>query len=350
VLPGAGARAWMRGLQSDGASFVFHGRSQASPEAEAIDGLYSWRPLIGLTRLVQTGAAAPGGGVFQRLGYGALDDGTVVFAGLDSLGRAGLFSVGVDGQNLARVTDNAGGGLLPVPADGLGLFWFQPWLRDGALAFGALDAAKREGVWFTAFPPPTEETAAAAPIRPPTRIALDKLVVPEGVTLNYVETTSTSEGWIAFNAGQANNPARNGYGGEMRRGVTRYEGVFLVRGDRTLNLVDTETFIPGRGDETFTDFDFWTACDNGRVVFLAHGPKGFRGVYLYDAGENALYPVVTTDDLVDGLRPADFEVGARPLVGERCAVVVRFAPGQRLGHGVYLATLQRTGDKPLPRR
>lgn len=355
VLPGSTAKAWLRGLQSDGPDFVFHGRTHPGQDDRIVDGLYHWNAARGLVRLAQTGLPAPGGGDFKKLGYAALDGGLVVFSALDSLDRAGLFSVSADGRDLRRLADNAGLGLLPPPADGLSLFWFQPWLRDGALAFGALDRAGRESVWFTPFPPlglaaESLGPEAAALTPPPSRLDLDRLPVPEGVRLNYVESTATSEGWIAFNAGQAADPARKGYGGEMHRGATRYEGVFLMRGASALNLVDTETIIPGRADDTFTDFDYWTACDAGRVVFLARGRNGFRGIYLYDAGENALYPVATTDDLIEGMKPADFEFGARPLVGERCTLVVRFAPGQRISHGVYLATLHRTGTQALRRK
>lgn len=353
VLPGSVAKAWLRGLQSDGAEFVFHGRTH--PEGRLTDGLYHWNAARGLVRLAQTRLPAPGGGDFKKLGYAALDDGLVVFSALDSLDRAGLFAVSADGRDLRRLADNAGLGLLPPPADGLALFWFQPWLRDGALAFGALDRAGREGVWFAPFPPVGHASAFAgpeadAPVPPPSRLDLARLPVPEDVTLNYVESTATSEGWIAFNAGQAADPARKGYGGEMLRGETRYEGVFLMRGATAVNIVDTETVIPGRAEDTFTDFDYWTACDGGRVVFLARGRDGFSGIYLYDADESALYPIATTDDLIEGMRPAEFEFGARPLVGERCALVVRFAPGQPIGHGVYLATLHRTGTQALRRK
>lgn len=348
-MPGSTAGAWLRGLQSDGPNFVFHGRTRVGDPERVVDGLYAWSERGGVVALARTGDPAPGGGVFEKLAYGAIDDGRVVFAGLDDRGRSGLFAVAADGTGLARLIDNAGGGVLPAPAGGLSLFWFQPWQRDGALAFGGLDGRGREGVWFM----PWEEAAGAAalPERPaaPSRLDLARLPVPEGVTLNYVETTSTSRGWIAFNAGEAADPARRGYGGEMHRGATRYEGVFLVKGDVVINIADTETYIPGREGETFVDFDFWTACDAGRVVFVARGRKGFRGVYLYDVAETTLYPVATTDVPVDGLRAVDFEVGARPLVGERCALAVRFAKGQRIDYGVYLATLHRGVLAPLRR-
>jgi hypothetical protein len=364
VLPGGGRASWIRGLQSDRGAFVFHavvetpataGAPENAPQSRT-DALFAWTRPTGLVRLATLGQDAPGGGRFKKIGYGALDDETIVFSALDTLGRPALFATTPAASSLWRLvaatTDaDPAAGQLTAPADGLSLFWFQPWLRDGALAFGALDGAGRESVWFA----PLNDALRAdgqpvASLPAPFRLPLADLPVPEGVALNYVETTSTSRGWIAFNAGRVANPDRRGYGGAMlRRGQPDYEGVFLFKSGRCINIVDTETGIPGIDEARFTNFDFWTTCDQGRVVFVASGPNGFRGVYLYDAARTALHVVATTNDLVDGLRPADFEVGSRPLVGERCAIVVKFAPGQRLAGGIYLATLHHTITRPLTR-
>lgn len=363
-LPGGGRASWIRGLQSDRSALVFHAVVETpvapgAPEKTTparIDALFAWNRATGLVRLAAVGQVAPGGGRFKKIGYGALDDETIVFSALDTLGRPALFATTPTASSLWRLvaatTDaTPADGQLAAPADGLSLFWFQPWLRDGALAFGALDGAGSESVWFA----PLNDTLQSdgkpvASLPAASRLPLADLPVPEGVVLNYVETTSTSRGWIAFNAGHVANPDRRGYGGAMvRRGQPDYEGVFLFKEGRCINIVDTETGIPGLENVRFTNFDFWTTCDQGRVVFVAGGPDGFRGVYLYDAAREALYSIATTGDLVDGLRPVDFEVGSRPLVGERCAIVVKFAPGQRLAGGIYLATLHRTATRPLTR-
>lgn len=85
------------------------------------------------------------------------------------------------------------------------------------------------------------------------------------------------------------------------------------------------------------------------LVFVARG-KAFAGVYLYDVSSATLYEVATSDDLIEGRRPTDLEVGSRPLVGERCTFTARFKGGGEVTGGVYLATLRPAPAQALRRK
>jgi hypothetical protein len=102
-----------------------------------------------------------------------------------------------------------------------------------------------------------------------------------------------------------------------------------------INIVDNCTEIPGRTD-CFAWFSKWLAADDKQVVFRGRSADGFEGLYLYRPETDRLYTITDTTHPIEGRGVISYELSSRPVVGNRIAVMVRFADG---GFGEYLASM-----------
>ncbi len=133
------------------------------------------------------------------------------------------------------------------------------------------------------------------------------------------------------------------YSTPVRGGLVAFEangakgrGLYYSRdGGPVRAIVDNETKLPGLFRGKFRSFGVWPAAVANGVVFTAQA-EGFAGVFLYRADQDKLYLLADNRAPLEGKHINGFEIGSRPIVGNRFALTANFGGG---GFGVYLATV-----------
>ncbi len=323
------------GLQTDRQSFVFH---RGPDRGTGIYARFGGGELITVAGLA---TPAPGSGTnFGWFWYADIHDSRIVFHGTprDPTGNGGgLYLYDHDTRDLRRLVDSA----VTVPAAGgarLADPSYQPRIDGSWLVFsanlldsdGAISPGRGILGWRLGDPDHTADPFAIGKL---------EIVAPFGMEIPHSGGKKLTS---------APNPVVHGgimavVGGSSETDPlserTEWQSILVRTPDGTWHApVDTNTLIPGREDSgCFTGFHKWLAVQDGRVIFLAHGPDGYQAVYLHDPADRRLYFVVDTNFLVDGKPVSGFEIGRYPMVGRRLALMIRFRDGKS---GVYLSTLE----------
>ena len=331
LIPGTDEKfTLLRGLQPDerGVDFVFN----ATGTNPVGCGLYlgSGDKVTTIARhgaTVLPGDAAPLSVVF----WGALHAGRVLYVATDAAKRHVLVLHDVP-TGADRVLLRGGD---PVPGHSGEAFHYlahQDWIGAASVVFRAgtmdPDAADpigqkkpgRSGVygWFDVR---WDDPATLDPARLVTLADTDTpMPAFDGERFTDFRSAPVQDGLVAFEAS-----------GDKGKGM-----YFSRDGGPVRPIVDNETQLPGLFRGKFRSFGIWTAVVKNGVVFTAEAAGGFVGVFLYRADQDMLYVLADNRAPLEGKGIVDFEIGSRPLVGNRFAVTAKFAGG---GSGVYLATV-----------
>lgn len=331
------------GLQTDRRSFVFH---RGPDRGKGIYARFGDGPVIAIAN-----AATPVPGAnanFSWFWYADIWDDLVVFHGtMESSDNSvsGLYLYQHESKTLRRLVDST----QPVPAAGgstLSHLSYQPRIDGSWLVFSANQkspgsAGRNEGRGILGWP----LTEGGDPA---TMFALDRLQVlapfgmeiPEtdGYPLTSAPNPVVGDGLIAVVGGS--DPK------DLMNERPDWQAICIRTPDgKWHNPVDTYTQIPLRDDGAlFTGFNKWIAVQNGKVIFRAHGPGGYQAVYIYDPATNQLFFVADTTWQLENKRIVGFEIGRYPMVGQRLALMIRFADQSS---GEYLATLSGLPVTPV---
>ena len=330
LIPGTDEKfTLLRGLQPDerGEDFVFN----ASGVNPVGCGLYRWSDgkVTTIARhgvTVLPGDDAPLSVVF----WGALHAGRILYVA-DDAARRYLLALHDVKTGAARVLLRDGDPVPGHPGEAFHYIAHQDWLGADSVVFRAGTAdeeaaslthaklAGRHGLygWFKVR---WDDPAALDPARL--------------VTLADTDTPLPGFGGERFTDFRS-APVRDGlvaFEGSGNRGKGMY---FSRDGGPVRPIVDNETKLPGLFRGKFQGFGIWPAAVKNGVVFTAEA-DGFVGVFLYRADQDMLYVLADNRAPLEGKLITDFEIGSRPLVGDRFAVTARFDDGTS---GVYLATV-----------
>ena len=327
------------GLQTDRRSFVFH---RGPDRGKGIYARFGDGPVIAIAN---TTTSAPGTNAnFSWFWYADIWKDLVVFHGTqESAGNpvSGLYLY--HNKNLSRLVDST----QPVPAAGyttLSDLSYQPRIDGSWLVFSANQVANgmtKPGRGILGWP----LTDGGDPA---TMFSLDRLqlLAPFGMMIPETERRPLTsapnpvvgDGLIAVVGGSdARNPTEE---------QPDWQAICIRTPDgKWHNPVDTDTLIPRRDDgAVFTGFNKWIAIQNGKVIFRAYGPAGYQAVYLYDPVMNQLFFVADTTWQFENKAIVGFEIGRHPMVGQRLALMIRFADQTS---GEYLATLSALPTTPV---
>lgn len=296
------------GLQTDGPRYVFRGWARG-PGGGILADFGD-----GLVVVADGRTTAPGSSrTFTNFAYAAIAGDRVVFMGEDADGASGIFLYEATGRKLRRLADTRS--RLP---DGSGFSRFngQPWMDPTQVIFRATDDAGFPSIYR--IPLPVEGAPRIE------QIFGRETPLPPGVEITQLTSAPVDGGRVAFRAaGQA-------------RGAD-YEGIFLLEGGKLRLVVDNLTELPDV-DVSFRSFNKWIALQNGKLFFRGKGTGGFEGLYAFDLAANELHQLVTTRDEIEGRRVASFEIGSRPVVGDRIAFLAVFGDGK---DAIYLGRLRK---------
>ena len=330
LVPGTdGKFSLIRGLQPDehGVDLVFN----ASGDSHVGEGFYLWSggKVTTVARrgtTVLPGDTAP----LSMVAWGALHAGRILYVADDAAERPVLVLHDVK-TGADRVLLRDGNPVPGHPGEAFHYLAHQDWL-------GASSVILRAG---------TMDHAAADPIgkRKPGRSGLygwfnvrweDPATLDPARLVTLADTDTPMPGFDGERFTDFRSaPVQDGLVGFEASG-DRGKGIYFSRdGGPVRPIVDSETELPGLFRGKFRDFGIWTAVVKNGVVFTAHA-AGFTGVFLYRTEQDMLYLLADNRAPLEGKHISDFEIGSRPLVGNRFAVTAHFAGG---GSGVYLATV-----------
>lgn len=323
------------GLQTDRESMVFH----RGPDRGL--GIYA-RFAAGETEAIaHRGTKVPGWDhSFDWFWYADIFDNRVVFHGTSNGPEeviSGLY-LSEDGS-LTRLIDNS----MKVHAAGgarLDSFSYQPRMDSEWLVFAASpvanssDGKSTPGIlgWKYSGKAATDFTIQNLQLLAPFGMEL-----PEsgGRLMTTANCPVVQDGIVAVVAGSC----PEGSASES----TQWQSLCIRKTDgEWICPMDTNTRIPFHAaGASFTGFNKWLSIQQGKVIFRGFGPEGYEAIYAYDVDSERLYFVTDNRVLLDGKSIRSFEVGRHSMVGQRLALMIRFADTTS---GQYLATMHALPD------
>jgi hypothetical protein len=259
--------------------------------------------------LVTTGAAAPGGGVFQSFDSAnpVASNGKVAFVGSVSAYYDGIF------LNSGGVTSRIVGTGDTVSGHAAALTGFFTTNRvgndDGNLGLVAASAAGKVVIGYSAGGGllAIADTATPAP--------------------------GTSSNFTGFGIAPAVDGSRMYFFGTHAGG----DGIYAtdVGGGLITTIADTGTAVPGIGGN-FTGFSEFVAADNGRVVFLGDYTGG-RGLFVQTT--NTFLQVVGVGDTLDGRTVTGISFNLDSVRDDQLMFVVAFSGGATAIYQTSFATI-----------
>lgn len=329
------------GLRTDFKSIIFH---RGADWGTGIYGRFNGGPLV---TVAGTGTRVPGMDAnFKWFWYADVSEDLVVFNAtprIDPEWINGLYLYRHSQRKVTRLLDTT----VPVPAaDGARLagLSYQPRLDKDWLVFSASRWISAEKV--DPQPKGIFGWKVVPGGNPDHLFALDKLQVlaplgmeiPEsgGLKLTSASNPMTSGGTLAVTAGSHVE-------GETEE-LPKWQAILVRTSDGIWhNPVDSNTLNPILNDGSFfTGFSKWVGMQDDKVIFLPEGPDGYQAVYLYDVKADLLYFIADTRLNIQDRKITSFESSGHPLVGQRLALMIRFADGSS---GEYLATLPKLPTK-----
>jgi hypothetical protein len=329
-LPSGGAVAdYIRGLQVDGADFVFN-----ATDSQNQRGLYFWRNgnLQTIARTQETVLPGDADGLTD-VEYGSLSGRDVLYTAETAAGMA-LVIQNVD-VRANRVLLRTG---VPIPGRSDAAFeYFSPqnWTDGENVVFRAARVtdphAKREGTegvrglygWFGQMPANPD----AFVLKDLRTIADWTTPIPgmDGKKFTDFRSAPVQKGLVAFVGS-----------GTDCEGVYLYNANAAEKSPRV--IVDTETELPILGGK-FTGFGIFPTLCGDSVVFTGKS-GGFEGVFLYNSSTDTLFVLADNRTPIEGKAVKGFEIAGHFLVRNRFAITASFEDGTS---GVYLATIPAEG-------
>ena len=337
ALPGSSYRfVWFRGLQVDGADFVFNATDTAHER-----GLYYWSggrvQLIARSHVtILPGVKLP----LTDVEYGALSDSRILYNA--RAGSENLLVLHELRTGEARIVCRTG---MPIPGSHGAEFRYispQNWLDGSNVVFRAADidephretsdASGRRGLfgWFginwrqpeSAFDPARMATLADGETPVP--------LLP-GRRFNDIRSAPVRSGLVAFVAGG-----------------TGFTGVYYcdITSERPAvrPVVDTESALAGVFAGNFESFQIFCSVFDKSIVFIGHATNGYVGVFLYRTDHDELFLLCDSRTRIGAKLPVEFEIAGDFLVRNRFAITARFDDDSS---GVYLATIPARSFKRL---
>ncbi|MEP6685181.1 MAG: hypothetical protein ABJB22_00255 [Verrucomicrobiota bacterium] len=329
---------WFRGLQVDGADFVFNATDSGGDR-----GLYHWSDnkiqLIartGFTSLPEVGRA------LTEVEYGALADGRVLYNA--KAGKENLLVLHDLKTQRARVLCRSG---MPVPGrkdEQLRYFSPQDWLDHSNIVFRAAtvddphakgkSALGQRGIygWLGIdWKKPDESLNPGRLVTLADRFSRVPLQ-PEKSQFNDFRSAPVRAGLVAFVGSD-----RGFYNGNREAG---FDGVYyydLNAADKFVRpVVDTESRLEGLFSGSFTRFGIFGSVFEKSVVFVGYAKGGYVGVFLFRTDRDELFLLCDNRNLIENKQVQDFEIAGDFLVRNRFAVTAHFRDETS---GVYLATI-----------
>lgn len=328
---------WFRGLQVDGADFVFN-----ATDNERGRGLYYWSD--GAIRMIARTRTTTLPGVGQALTnveYGAVSGERVLYNA--RAGRENLLVLHElkTGQN--RVICRSGIDIPRRTGEQFRYFSPQNWLDRSNIVFRAanvddphkksFDGAGRRGLyaWLAVDwrrSDPAFDTAGLV------TLADGSTTVPLlGPTARFTDFRSAPirDGLVAFVAGGAD-----------------FNGIYysnIVGADRSVHpVVDSESALEGLFAGRFERFGIFCTVFDKSIVFVGYANGGYVGVFLYRTDRDELFLLCDNRTRIENKQVEDFEIAGDFLVRNRFAVTANFADQTS---GVYLATIPPRSFKRL---
>lgn len=334
-VPGTTARfQFIRGLQVDGADFVFN-----ATDAEHGRGLYFWSNGSVQTIARSRTTTLPGvGRALTDVEYGALSNGRVLYNA--RAGNENLLVLHELKTGQVRVLCRSGVDIPQRTGEKFKYFSPQNWLDPANIIFrGAnvedphaerLQNEGHRGIygWFGIDWRQKEKTLETARL---TTLADATTRVPglhEEVRYIDFRSAPIRDGMVGFVATA------------MRAPNSTLSGVYycdISGADRQVRpIVDTETSLAGLFPGPFTRFGIYCSVFDKSVVFVGYGEKDYVGVFLYRIDRDELFLMCDNRTAVENKHVIDFEIAGDFLVRNRFAVTAQLNDGS---YGVYLATI-----------
>lgn len=332
-LPGLGARIdWIRGLQVDGADFVFNATDRSGDEQAHAIGLYHYHngtvTLIARSRLT----IVPGmEGPLTDVRWAALSQSRVLYMAMAGTTEALVLHDLKTKQD--RLLIKSG---MPIPGRASQVFGHighQDWMESKNIVFRAAaqipnrkNKSRDDDLLFGWFGIDWSHLDQSLSLSRLTPVVNDKTSVPLMPADDHFEDIRSA-------------PVRDGLIGFMAISGSTQGIYFTSIGDKTgaiKPVVDTESQMQGLFDGAFQSFSIWSTVFKDSVVFVGYGPKGFAGVFLYRTDKDELFLLTDNRVPLEGKKIKAFEIAGDFLVDNRFAVTALFTDRTS---GVYLATI-----------